>query len=412
MENQYFEYKLPKLSKDKEHNKKWFVRYAIRYPGEKEFKYHKEYGRQLYGESLNMITDLSKREKLFKEVIKTITAELERGIDHKNPNLVKEIVEQEIKEKSKYTFDSCFTLYMDKKGYSNPTGKKERSAITMSAFLRNQLRPFLEKNNLIGDLRDVTKSHLQDFIDEHKHWKNNTINAKIAFMGSFFQVLVYKDIIPENPVRKLENKPKQKTERFAIYSMEERDVYFNYLEKHNYPLLAITKAVYYAFIRFSELSRLKVRDFDLDKMRIRIDANNSKTARDKDEYVVIRKPLSETIKEYLSRYPHQPDWYIFGKKLKPSPERLRPGWHDAYRTAIAKLREDNPKLFKNKHLTAYSFKHSGVSGFININIKAKSTTELLQFVMRQCRHSDIKTTMIYWKDLGFELETYTDFIEL
>ncbi|MBK0380864.1 hypothetical protein [Mucilaginibacter segetis] len=65
-DNGVFCYKTPIIFKDKD-NKKWFIRYATKYPGDEQFKELKEYGRLYTGKSLNLIKNLRERATEFKD---------------------------------------------------------------------------------------------------------------------------------------------------------------------------------------------------------------------------------------------------------------------------------------------------------------------------------------------------------
>lgn len=57
-------------------------------------------------------------------------------------------------------------------------------------------------------------------------------------------------------------------------------------------------------------------------------------------------------------------------------------------------------------------KHTGVTHFIQDQKDKYSSTELLQFVQSQCRHESFTDTQVYWKRLGFQLDTFDSFKHL
>jgi integrase len=410
-----FTYKEPYLYKDKKENKKWCIRYSIKYDGDDKFTPIKEYG-EYYDIQLNKIKDLKERDKAARRLLTLVEDELADGVDIKKPETVIAFVKKQTEDKKKYTFDYCLDFYLKQKGYVNPIPKKEKSAQILSMFLKNMFRPFLEKNNLLDDMRVIQKSHLLDFLNSYflsaDPWSNNTYNSKKSYLGSFFSLLTEEDIIESNPVLKIKSKPKSKNKRFGVFTKEERDLLFNYLHQNSYTISVICKTIYYSYIRFSEIERLTVEDFNLITKKIRVDADKAKTQNDKlDRYVSIRTPLADTLTEYLSRFDSEPTWYMFGKDKKPSAIKIGKGWQINFTEAITHLRSEHPKLFKGTNLTPYALKHSGVSHFIEDNIKTSSHLTLLKFVKDQCRHSDFAETETYWQQLGFSTETVDKFIE-
>lgn len=410
-----FTFKEPKLYKDPE-NKKWCVRYSIKYPGDDKFIPLKEYGEIYLGESLNKIKVIKEREYKAYLVLQGVKADLADGIDKKQPSTVKAFVKKQTEDKNKYTFDYCLDFYLKQKGYINPIPKKEKSAQILSMFLSNMFRPYLEKNDLLDDMRIIQKSHLLDFLNSYflsvNPWSNNTYNSKKSYLGSFFSLLCDEDIIESNPVLKVKSKQKSKTKRFGVFTREERDLLFNYLHQNSYTISVICKTIYYSYIRFSEIERLTVEDFNLITKKIRVDADKAKTQNDKlDRFVSIRNPLAEALTEYQNRFESEPSWYMFGKDKKPSAIKIGKGWQINFTEAITYLRKEHPKLFKGTNLTPYALKHSGVSHFIQDNIKTSSHLTLLKFVKDQCRHSDFAETETYWQQLGFSTETVDEFLE-
>jgi len=84
----------------------------------------------------------------------------------------------------------------------------------------------------------------------------------------------------------------------------------------------------------------------------------------------------------------EPELYIFGKFFKPSLIRLnREDDFTKYQQEINKLLE------VNSHSSFYSWKHTGV-------VELYGLTKDPYTVMRQCRHTDVGTTMIYLRALG------------
>ena len=407
-----FSYKEPYLYRD-ESNKKWCIRYSIKYNGQKNYTALKEYGRTYFGKSLNSIDDLKLREKEFQKLLLLVEMDLKKGIDIKRPETIVAIYQEEIKAAKKHSYDENYQLYLKMKGLINPIPKKEMTAVAYSSFHKNQLRPFLEKKGLLDDITRISKTDMLEFMnfyylnaDPKLKWTNNTFNNKKGYLSSFFETLVEEEILKENPVTKIKNKPSEATERFAIFTKEERDLLFEYFDNGKHPFMAaICRLMYYAFIRETELSRLKVGDFDLDKRQICIQANIAKGQKDNlVRWVKMTLPLQEALRSYLSKYEYKPDWYMFGKKYRPSEYQVNHWWQYLFRDGLAELKTQHPDKFNRKGLSPYSLKHSGVTDFINDNKSKFSTTELYSYVQKQCRHEKFEMTQKYLKKLEINID--------
>lgn len=431
-----FTFKEPKLYKDPA-NKKWCIIYNIQYKGEPKTPPIKDYGRAFFGYSLNSIKDHKEREDAFNLLRLTILKNLKEGIDDRNRESVEihqkakleaiakaepksELEPVEESTPAEYHYDYCLNVFLQTKGYINPKPKQELSAVTYTSFLKGQFRQYLEKEGLLDDVRKITKKHLLNFTefftlhpDPKIKWSNNTFNNKRSYLGSFFSLLADRETITINPVTKLKRAKAEKTKRFEIFTREELNILFPYLKENNYFLYVTSKVIYHSFIRGSEANRMHVADFLIDRKQIRIRSEDAKGQNDhQDAYVLMVKALQDVLNEYLETYPHKLNWYMFGKDDKPSPYKINRRWYEDFGLAIEKLQIEHPKLFNRPNLTYYGLKHTGVTHFIEDHSETYSTTKLLQFVQNQCRHVDFKQTTVYWKQLGFQLDTFEDFKDL
>lgn len=412
-----FSYTLPKkISRDKD-NKKWFLRYSITYKGEKT-EYPKEYGKTyLRGKNLNSIENLTEREREFNKVMLLLEMDLKDGIDPRNPATVKAAVEKQTEAARKYTFDENFTYFFKMKGYENPIPKKVVSARNIATFYRNQFKPFLVRKGVDSDISKVTEEHINEFLDSYylsddpaTKWNNNTYNNKKGWLNSFFGLLADKKRILLNPVAKIKNMSKESTGRFAIYTNEERDLIFEYLDKHDVFIATVSRLIYYAYIRETELTRLLVSDFDIDNRRIAVHPDNAKGQRDKlYRWVVMTKQLQAALLTYLNTFEHQPTWYMFGWKKRPSLTQLNNDWQYRFRLCLKNLRAKHPDKFNRQGLSLYSMKHSGVTDFFYANYKKKSKMSILRYIQSQCRHEEISTTEIYLKKLQINIDVVDEF---
>jgi integrase len=414
-----FTYKEPKLCKDRA-DKKWFIRYSVKFEGEKDFSPVKEYGRfYLGGKSLNLISDIKEREKAAEKILKAIKRDLEDGVLIKIPETLKALDDKAIKESQRLTYDNCLKIYFADKGYDKPTVKQERTFKTIESLHRLQFRPYLEKNGLVDDVTKIGKAEILGFLDFYFNhpdpeirWKaNKTYNHKKTLLSTFFSTLVEKDLITINPAKMVKSKSKQTSVRFAVFTKEERDILFDFLDNWKYPFVAaISRVIYYSYIRGSELSRLRVSDFDLQTRKIRVHPDIAKGQKDhKVKSVIMPVQLKEALEVYLSKFEHQPDWYMFGANYRPAKTRTGIFWIDRFKDAMDIIKLENPGKFNRPGLTPYALKHSGVTHFVNDNASKRTSTELYRYLQAQCRHTRFEQTQEYLADLELTIETVDEF---
>lgn len=412
-ENEFFKYSEPRVYGDKD-IKKWYVEYYISYPEDDgEFKRVK-----LYGEDRNRIQSFSKKDFAYKVFRKSTENLLIGGIDPQNNNTAVQSQENEVKKLGRFSFTSLYRFYSDQKGYTNPKPKQQRSALNVNSFFKNHFKPFLIEQKLDENLNLVTKKHVLDFLnarymDENgkRLWSNNTYNNFKTWIGSFFNCLINEDKLTiTNPCATIKNKPKEGGGRYDVFSKEELSILFNFLEEEDFNHKVACQMIYYAYIRGSELSRLRVSSIDLQKRIITIKPDDAKGQKDGLERdVLIAKDLHNTLSRYLSIHKHEPDDFLFGKNLMPGKRTLSLCWHEAFRVHIKNLRKKHVGLFTKTGLTMYALKHSGVTHFFNDNLDKKTANRLTSFIQSQCRHESFQTTQLYLKKLPITLKEHDEF---
>lgn len=418
--NVIFDYLDPVLRKDPL-DVKWYVHYSIKYPDkDKKFVRYRHYGR-----GLNREPDLKKRQRDANELVETVKRMLKRGVDPKNKNSLIEAKQRKLNEAKRYSFESLYEYFLNIKGYKNPKPKQIRSAMNMKRFFTNQFLPHLQKHNVDQDLTLVDKALVLDLINDRYlglsgiFWNSTTYNNARAWIGTMFNTLIYEEKLPmANPVDKIKRKPKNPIDRYEVYTPLEIKIIFNYLNRVDFNYSVACQMIYYAYIRSSEISRLKVSSIDLTKRVIRIKAEDAKGSPDGlEKDVLISKDLHTSLTEYLRRNPNKPTDYLFGKKVKPCEYALSLSWHEKFKNHMDYLKNKYKKVSRGKYkymfnregLTMYSLKHSGVTHFVHNNMKEKGTLRVLQFIQHQCRHSKFEITQIYLKKLPVSIEEHDEF---
>lgn len=163
----------------------------------------------------------------------------------------------------------------------------------------------------------------------------------------------------------------------------------DYLYNHNRRMYYAVCFLYYCFIRRSELIGLQVSDINLKSGTITIPGHVSKNR--KQESVTIPNEFEKVLREMkIDDFPGH--YYIFGHKYQTCERRIiKP---DSLSLTMSNI---NRKLGINGEKGFYSWKHTGVVDLYN-------ATKDPYLVMKQCRHSELKITMIYLRSLGLTVD--------
>jgi integrase len=314
-------------SKDKKGKpvKKWCIRYSIQYPNEGK-EYPKEYGNS-YKKDLNRIRNPKTKQYEAEIILGWVEADLKNGIDSRfREKQVEDRIMEEIKASEQYKYADVFKLWFASMNYVNPIPSKEISAKIYKRFHENQFIPYLKSIGKEHDIRLIDDNDLNEFIQQHYRtgqWSAFTCNVRIGWLYGAFKFAFLKKLISVNPTKLIQKikedkiiiaedgseKIKQKKlARYNVYTQQELDIIFQ--KFHNTQWEVICKLVYYAFIRFSEIFRLKLEHLDLEKGYINIPAIIAKGQRDGELLTIKLFPnVLDALKRYLD--------YTFEKDLNP-----------------------------------------------------------------------------------------------
>lgn len=237
-------------------------------------------------------------------------------------------------------------------------------------------------------LDSFTAVHAQQYLDQlvmTRGYAGRTHNDHLTILSTFFNAFVERSWTVQNPFKKV-RKMQTTVGRNLAYSEAERLLLRDTLKREDQWMYYFTQIMYFCFIRRTELTRLRVADFDLQNHTIVIRAQASKNKT--QESVVIPRGLEPVLREMgLRNYP--PDHYVFGRHLFPSDRPYsNPDHISARHNKFVKRLGIDPE----KGL--YSWKHTGVVAAYH------ATGKDVYSVMRQLRHRSLETTMIYLKSMG------------
>jgi integrase len=228
-------------------------------------------------------------------------------------------------------------------------------------------------------------SQYMDYLLVTKQYAGRTHNDRLTDMKTFYNAMIAREWVSKNPFKGI-LKQQEEIGRNLAYSESEKDALRKYLYLHDRDMYYFSQIMYYCFIRRSELSRLKVWSFDLKNKTITIPADVSKNKC--QESVVIPVGLEPILREMELHKYNQND-YLFGYKLKRSTRIFKNINHISTRH-----NKFPPKLGIDEEKGLYSWKHTGACQAYY------DTNKDVYALMRQLRHRDLNTTMIYLKSLG------------
>ena len=234
-----------------------------------------------------------------------------------------------------------------------------------------------------------------DYLLRDRKYSGKSHNTHLGIMKAFFNSLIERnpDFYSKNVWLGIKELPEDQGHNhpFTETEMEILKRYFIENDPHFYLACCFT---YYCFIRSTELIGLKVGDINLTRKTVVISSESAKNRR--QQSVTIPKAF-EPILQALNLENYAATDYIFGRYSKISKSRTIKNDYFSYkfRKAVNFLNEREKDKMRKIDITKgfYAWKHSGVCALYN-------ATKDAYLVMNQCRHSNIKTTLIYLRSMG------------
>ena len=237
----------------------------------------------------------------------------------------------------------------------------------------------------VSALTSQVCSEYMDYLLVEKKYSNRTHNDHLIVLSTLFNFMVEREWLVKNPFKKIKRK-KSGVGRNHAFTNDERDKLGTALKERNKRLYYFTQFIFYTFIRRTELCSIRVKHIDVANHTIIIPGEMAKNGH--QESVVIPVGLEAIIQEMRFDL-YEPDDYVFGRSLRSGP---RPYGNV---NGISTLHNEISKeLGISTEKGLYSWKHTGVCQAYY------STGKDIHSVMRQLRHRDMSTTMIYLKSLG------------
>ena len=321
----------------------------------------------------NRIKGTLKRRQYVRDVIKRLGEQLSRGW---NPWIAKDAT-------SLYVFEEALSRYEAHIEKMLTSGYFRKETYTGYKSYIKILRQYIARKKPLYYVYQFDRVFCVDFLDYVFVDRNNgaqTRNNYLNFLRVFSGFLVDKGYLKSKPTDGISPISKRlfKKERTCI-PVETIGKIAGYCKEHEPHFLLACYLLYYCFIRPVEMTRLRVRDFNLNAGTVTIPAECSKNKR-KQTITLPKKVLLYAVE--LGVFSAPMDDFIFSYRLRPGsveidPKHFRDHWDN--------LRKP---LGLRCEWKFYSLKDTGITAML----KAKLPTIE---VRDQARHSSLSITEIY-----------------
>jgi len=327
-----------------------------------------------YKFGINRIKSKRAREKEGAALVQALKIKLESGW---NP-----LTKKTTAYKLNFVANTLFDLLDIKKAFITPrTYKTYYDQI-------NLFKKWLESKAIdklyISSFTDQHARSYSDWLLRDKQYCGKTHNSHLNTMRCFFNGAIERELVTHNPFKAVKA-VRQEYGHNTTYSRDEEEKVKTMAYKEHRLFFYATQFVRYCFFRRSELASLQRKHIIWDNKTIIVPSKSAKN-RTQDSITI-----SSTLEKYILEMnilELDPEMYIFSKNFEPSFFKLK-----RVDDFSDQQREINRILGIKKEATFYSWKHTGAVELYNI-------TKDPYTVMRQCRHSDIRMTMIYLRSLG------------
>lgn len=227
-----------------------------------------------------------------------------------------------------------------------------------------------------------------DYLSLEKKYSGKSSNGHLNVLKALFSAIKtrWKSSLPENPFTGIKPLPEQAGNNIA-YTPAERSAIIDYLRVYEKRMYYAVNFLFHAYIRKTELTTLRVQDIDWENKTIKINAEATKNRL--QDSVTITEGLMKVLYEMgLDMAP--PHYYIFGDLMQTSAKQIsKPDFiSDRYLEIKKQL-----GYTAGDGKTFYAWKHTGVVCYWK-------EVKDIYYMMRQLRHHDMKTTMVYLRSLG------------
>lgn len=322
---------------------------------------------------LNRIKGLTNRRTYARKVIKRLIDQLNHGW---NPWIAKDVGDLLEFEEAVKRYEAHIEKMLSNGYFRKETYDGYKSYVKI-------MREFISKKRPTYYVYQFDRSFCVDFLDYIFIERDNgaqTRNNYLNFLRVFSGFLVEKGYLKSKPTDGISpiSKRLYKKERECI-PLEVVGRIADFCHEKEPDFLFACYLLYYCFIRPIEMTRLRVRDFNLKECTLTIPGESSKNK--KTQTVTIPKKVLLYGVE-IGIFSAPTDYFVFSYRLKPGKEEINPKhFRDHWENVRKALR-------LKKEWKFYSLKDTGITEMCDNNMASIAVRD-------QARHSSLAITDIY-----------------
>lgn len=345
-------------------NKQWLIVYYAKNPESRQM--------ERFRVIVPAMASRSERVKYAKKIMLEINKDLEKGI----------LPYHKVSGTSEYkSFKFCSDKFINQLKEEIKKGSKRPDTLrAYNSYFSMVDKYLLEKKLELNLVLSFNKPFIVNYLDWIYFDRSNsarTYNNHLNFIKNFINFCISRDYLKENFTASIEKKDKApKIRQLLTPAIKEK---VKLLQNDCLPYFVLCMTTYYALIRRTELTKLKVHDVNLLESYIFIEPENSKNK--KGETVTIPNGLHGLLSRHIADA--KPEDFLFGAgTFLPGPTALTPKkisdtWSKYQRIYSI------PKIYQ-----FYSLKDTGITDLLNAGVPAIKVRD-------QARHYDLKTTELY-----------------
>jgi integrase len=260
--------------------------------------------------------------------------------------------------------------------YCDKIAKNCQQEISNKFYLIKRFFDWCDSHNyefiMLSDITEQAVLRFFDYLVEKEGNSGKTFNNSLGRLRNFYNIaLKRKWVEGTSPFKLIEKQRVGYGEKSRAFSDCQLNFLIPYLEENKEYLHKFIGFIYSAFMRPSEIKRLKVMNIDMTSRLIRFEAEQSKVKR------LDILPIADGLYDFLKTMNlenQNPDHYLFSSKRKPSEFPMSRGW------TTERFKKVKDKFNLDSNYSIYGFKHTAVC-------KWYEQTKDIARVQRMCRHS-------------------------
>lgn len=380
---QTFDFKRARLVRS-DHQKGWYVQFYVWDVQKNKLVRKKRYLPATY-------TTKESRIAYAKDLIKQINRLLSEGY-HIDASQEKAKLLQQQEENIEYGFVEAVPRYLN---YCEKIAKNSEKEVSSKFHVLQRFFAWAKTNNLQIDLlSDVTERMAIQFFDdliEVDGVGGKTFNNALGRLRNFYNVAKKRKWYRgDNPFKAVDKQAVGYGEKNIAYSDSQIAEIIPYIKENDPYMYCFIGFIYYAFMRPSEIKRLRVRNIDMHKRQIRIEASQSKVK--KLDILPIADGLYKIL-QAMKVEEANPSHFLFSVDRRPSSRPMSASWTTEH------FKRVKQHFGLGENYSIYGFKHTGVCKWY------EQTKDIVR-IQRMCRHTSIDMTARYLKSLGLMGDQY------